>query len=424
LAAHVSSHRFLDWQGSRFRLLAGRGRRVSVTLGILMALMPGLCMAGERFARDESTGIFYTLTHLHPAAYILLFLIFVVSVANLMYQGWLPSSRRSLSGFMDLGSKLASTGTGLRKSLWNWEKPHPGRGGEPRSAPVAAKVPDPGVVSERRVVKQAEPSGRAEVTPLEGINHPLPSFSTREESAPGGPPPAEEAPEAEAVSPQFKFTSAVEAPAPEEIERRNRERLVVTGSVNDPDGKGISSVIVYLTDEEGNRLGQSCRSMVETGEFKVQVNQPGRYILRGHKRGFLMEETDPRPLPIESGKIEGYCLRMIPEECVINGKVIFGGIAGAAAHVEVRCVDESGEVWRASRVSSSGEYHIAGLPFDFRCFLEVRAEDGRLLWGSESFSTGNQKEMRRDITVSSPHGPSDTRNEDAHPFQGHVSADL
>jgi hypothetical protein len=164
--------------------------------------------------------------------------------------------------------------------------------------------------------------------------------------------------------------------------------------------------------------------LVETGEFKVQVNQPGRYILRGYKRGFLMEETDPRPLPIESGKIEGYCLRMIPEECVISGKVIFGGITGAAPHVEVRCVDETGEVWRASQVSPSGEYHIAGLPFDFRCFLEVRAAEGRLLWGSESFSTGNQKEMRRDITIPSPAGPSDTRNEDAHPFQGHVSADL
>ena len=137
-----------------------------------------------------------------------------------------------------------------------------------------------------------------------------------------------------------------------------------------------------------------------------------------------MEETDPQPLPIESGKIEGYSLRMIPQECVIRGKVILAGIAEAAPHLEVRCVDEAGEVWRAARVSSSGEYRIAGLPFDFRCFLEVRAADGTLLWGSESFSTGSQKEIHRDITIPSSLGPPDTRSKDTHPFQGHLSADL
>ena len=73
----------------------------------------------------------------------------------------------------------------------------------------------------------------------------------------------------------------------------------------------MASVIVYLTDEEGNRVGQSCRSMPDTGEFKVQVNHPGRYQLHGYKRGFVMGEGEPVLLPIESGKIEGFNLHMI-----------------------------------------------------------------------------------------------------------------
>ncbi|MEJ2716760.1 MAG: carboxypeptidase-like regulatory domain-containing protein [Deltaproteobacteria bacterium] len=393
-------------------------------LCVLMALMPGICLALEGNLGDEQAGIFYTITHLHPATYIVLFLIFVLSVANLIYQGWLPGSRRSFSGLMDLRSKLASTGSDLRNSLRRARRPHRGGVAEPRAPQVAAGGPDTGVVGERRVVKQVEKTGSSGATPLDGINHPLPSFSTREESRSGAAPTTSETSEREVSSPQFKFASAVEAPGPEEIERRNRERLVVTGSVSDPDGKGIASVIVYLTDEEGNRLGQSCRSMAETGEFKVQVNQPGRYLLKGYKRGFFMEETDPQPLPIESGKIEGYVLRMAPEECVISGKVLFARIEEAAPHLEVRCVDEAGEVWRAARVSSSGEYRIDGLPFDFRCFLEVRAADGMLLCGSESFSTGSHKEIHRDLTIPPSLVPPDNRSKDTHPFRGHLSADL
>ncbi len=75
---------------------------------------------------------------------------------------------------------------------------------------------------------------------------------------------------------EFKFASAVDVPTAEELMRREKEQMVVSGAVTDASGKGMGSVIVYLTDLEGNRVGQSCRSAPETGEFKVLINEPGK----------------------------------------------------------------------------------------------------------------------------------------------------
>jgi len=239
-------------------------------------------------------------------------------------------------------------------------------------------------------------------TPLDGVNHPLPSFSHTASSSNDMAGETERPLRKKAPSTQFKFTSAVDLPSPEEMERREREKLVVSGTVRGLEGKGISSVMVFLTDQEGNRVGQSCRSIPETGEFKVQVNEPGHYVIQGYKRGFIMESEGPLNLPIESGKIDGYVLRMIPEGCMVHGKVVFSGNAPETTGIEVRCINERGTLTRSDKLNSSGAFKIYGAPFDSQCFLEVRASAGELLAASESFATGRKREIYHEIVIPVP----------------------
>jgi len=198
---------------------------------------------------------------------------------------------------------------------------------------------------------------------------------------------------------EFKFSSAVDVPSREEVERREKTQLVVSGAVHGPDGKGMSSVIVYLTDTTGNRVGQSCRSMPETGEFKVLIGEPGQYVLRGYKRGFVMEVSEPVLLPIESGKIEGYNFRMIPEGCLVSGKLVASDTGEELAGYEVTCACATSESVRTAITDSTGQFRIQGVPAKLECYLEISDHDGNLLMRSSPFQTVQKKEHYVEIRI-------------------------
>lgn len=234
-------------------------------------------------------------------------------------------------------------------------------------------------------------------TPLDGINHALPVLAPR-----GGNGVAvnDKAPDKPAPSTEFRFTSAVEVPPPDEIQRREREQLVVTGAVCGPDGKGLGAVIVYLADDQGNRVGQSCRSLPETGEFKVHVNSPGQYVLHGYKRGFVEDLPVSAALPLESGKIEGYMLRMIPEGCTIHGRVLADPEVSVTAGMQVRCVCKDGAVGASVSTDDAGQFRIFGVSSEAICHLEVRNANGEVLHCSEPFETAGHKDLRLEVAIS------------------------
>lgn len=283
----------------------------------ILSFLPAPAIATGRIPGEEQAGIFYTLTHLHPVAYAILFFVFVLWVLTLLYQG-------RLSG---VGSLLLRWSRGLSGSKYQGE--HPGvvpslvvderirarRG--PRAKPdKATKDGDPGGggVGNPRVLARTGGAGAGQPTPLDGMNHRLPRFSPTEGEGPAELATGDTGQKRTTPPPHpYKFTSAVDLLSPEEMEKRKKEKLVVSGTVTGPDGKGIPSAIVYLADEDGKRLGRSYLSAPETGEFKVLTNRPGRYFLLAHKRGYVMEQANPGVLPIESGKIEGYSLRMMPD---------------------------------------------------------------------------------------------------------------
>jgi len=260
---------------------------------------------------------------------------------------------------------------------------------------------DDAILGPVRRVRKAGKTLSSSPTPLDGINHSLPSFSRSDANGSPVSKIVDKDPKTGSSSNRFKFSSAVNLPSPEELARRDKEKLVVSGTVKGPDEKGIPSVIVYLADEKGNRMGQSCRSMPNTGEFKVQVNQPGRYILHGHKRGFVVENTGPSVLPIESGKIEGLTLKMIPDGCLVHGRVIRDRAEQTIGDLEVSCVVDGGGMIRSARTGSSGEFTIYGIPVASRAVLEIRGQDGELMAASDAFETGRLREIHYDVAIPS-----------------------
>jgi hypothetical protein len=93
---------------------------------------------------------------------------------------------------------------------------------------------------------------------------------------------------------------------------------------------------------------------------------------------------------------------MIPEGCMVHGKVIFSGNAAETTGVEVRCVSERGTLTRSDKLNSLGAFKIYGAAFDSRCFLEVRGSAGDLLATSEAFATGRKREIYREIVIPVP----------------------
>jgi len=376
----------------------------TVSLFLFMILLDVLLLCGPAAAAqvpgESQTGILYALTHLHPIAYIILFVIVVLAAVNLAYQGHFARGRTALAMILHRESAPAVTDdsrpeTTVRPAI----QPRPRRkNSQPRSASGENEQNQEGLVGPARTVRSPMATVARQPTPLDGINHTLPVFSSR---GGNGVAVTDKAPDKPTPSTEFRFTSAVEVPPPDEIQRREREQLVVTGAVCGPDGKGLGAVIVYLADDQGNRVGQSCRSLPETGEFKVHVNSPGQYVLHGYKRGFVEDLLVSAPLPVESGKIEGYMLRMVPEGCTIHGRVLLADpeLSGSAG-MEVRCVCKDGAVGGSVSTDDAGQFRIFGVSSEAVCHLEVRNANGEVLHCSEKFETAGHKDLRLEVAIS------------------------
>jgi hypothetical protein len=359
---------------------------------------------------EASTGILYVVTHLPFATYLILFFILVLSVANLIFQGlgshqlWRPLDILRAS----LERKGNPSGGGWSLGGFKWSRKHltrPGRAhGASSLSPAGERVSD-GVLAVRKVNGRQNASGPSMPTPLEGMNHRLPQFSAHVGSEPGSPRVYDQKASKEALAPEFKFSSAVDLPSQEELERREKEQLVVAGSVVGLDGEAIDSVIVYLMDEEGNRIGQSCRSAPETGEFKVLVKEPGQYTLTAYKRGLILEVTEPMALPIESGKIEGYTVRMIPEGCLLHGKVINETPTSLGPVFEVRCHWGGQGAFRSVLTDSAGGFRMSGVPHNSECHIQVIDKEGRTFAVSEKFETGEKKEIVMNVAITNVEAP-------------------
>lgn len=368
--------------------------RVCGLLISLLVFSAELCVAASSMPGESSPRIFHTITHLHPAAYLILFLIFVLSLANLVFQGFLSFSGWPFLQGVELLRKLpfASLKEGTKRR----------RRTGPNDSTVNRQLED-AVMAVRRVGKTPSQKARIDIpTPLDGVNHPMPVFGQNDRGGTGLPRMVESPPEKRTLAQEFKFSSAVDIPSPEEVERREKEQLVVSGIVKGPDGKGIESAIVFLTDLEGNRVGQSCRSMHDTGEFKVLMNEPGKYILSGYKRGYIMESAEPLVLPIESGKIDGLTLRMIPEGCVVQGRVVLDAVSNLSPNFEVKCVCGEGAFSRAGKTDATGEFRIPGVLANSKCYIEVRGSDGSLLTKTDPFETVQRKEIYREVQIRTP----------------------
>ena len=334
-------------------------------------ILPALCEAASTIPGESRYGAFYKVTHLHPVVYFILFLIAVLSLINLVVQGWLPIRHWPLSHLEIPSPKLGSRGAcGAAKQGLKREPsglPTKAKLGRASLQPLIREAGFDGIVGVRRVAKGSNRVTVADIpTPMEGINHLLPQFVSAGEAQTGSPRILPREPDQKPPEQEFKFSSTVDILSQEETERRGKEQLVVSGTVKGPDGQGIQAVMVYLTDQAGNRVGQSSRSARDTGEFKVLVNEPGRYTLNGYKRGFIMENNESLVLPIESGKIEGFNFQMIPEGCLVHGRVLVEGEMVDVPDLEVRCVCANGAFTRSDRTDQQRRIQ------DFRCAAYVQ----------------------------------------------------
>jgi hypothetical protein len=391
--------------------MGAKGRVSSLCLPQVMGLALALTAfaienswaAGPTAPGEQNGGILYALTHLPVAAYIILFLISALSVANLVYQARFSPSGRPLSTLWTLvgGRDRRSEGgwslTGLKAKGSRLARF--GRAHAPTSISTTKELASDGILAVRKVEKTQGASSQSIPTPLDGINHRLPQFSSQGGAQPGAPSALIPKAHQDHAITEFKFSSAVDLPSPEELERREKEQLTVSGAVLGSDGEGIDSVVVYLTDEQGTRIGQSCRSASGTGEFKVLVNEPGRYILRAYKRGLIADGGEPEPLPIEAGRIEGFTIKMIPEGCQIHGKVINETAAPLTAGCEIRLDVRGHEGFRSVFTDSTYGFKILGVPHNAECRLQVLDRTGRILAASRWFETGEKKEMTMNVAV-------------------------
>ncbi|MEW6531581.1 MAG: carboxypeptidase-like regulatory domain-containing protein [Thermodesulfobacteriota bacterium] len=407
MKALISEYHLLNSVKGLSRELHRSHERAFVGLALLVCLIsffaPDLCAAAPKIPGEEGSGFLYALTHLHPVAYLILLLVFILSVLNLLYQGLLhphawPTSVRGLLpyGNADAGKSGVESASGrLRRGEVGLH------GGLSSEASLGhASDAHEGVVGPRRVARPNREEVQGHPTPLDGLNHPLPKFvASPSAQSQGVPRMVDRATENKGLKREFRFTAAVDLPPPEEMEKREREKLVVSGRIMGSDGKALAGTLVFLTDPQGNRVGQSARSAENTGEFKVQAHEPGKYVIQAYKRGYLMENTDPLTLPVEAGRIEGIDIRMIPEGCLVQGHVQFEGPAKDFAGLEVRCLTESADWSRSSRLDPSGTFRIAGIPHDSSCVLEVKAQDGTVLGRTDAFYTNSSRELYRAVRV-------------------------
>ncbi len=380
--------------------------RITVLLTVAL-FASGLAAGAGALPHESHVGFFYKITHLHPVLYLILFIIFVLSVVNIIYQSRISEPGRVSQQRAGRGNRERRTRPGAGRIRVGARKPDALgvdiAGQLAERLPLTEEMAESGVVSLSRISTRTSAAAVSEPTPLDGINHPLPTLGARFRAESLAVEKPDAADDERSPSRPFRFTSAVELPSKEDAEKREKEKLVVAGAVRDLDGKGISSVLVYLTDAGGNRVGQSCRTIPETGEFKVQVNKPGQYYLHGYKRGLMVDRAKPEPLPMEAGRIDGYSLIMVPEGCVVHGSLLLEPAKGIPSGLVVRCfVKERDDLSLSGAVDSEAAFRIVGVPTESACRLEVRDSGGELLATTQPFEIGRESEFRHDITIPAP----------------------
>ena len=87
----------------------GGQSRVIFLILLLSSISPALCPASPPIPGETQPGVIYMLTHLHPAAYFILFLIFLLSLANLAAQGFIPAKFRWLRRMVGFVGRFEKT---------------------------------------------------------------------------------------------------------------------------------------------------------------------------------------------------------------------------------------------------------------------------------------------------------------------------
>jgi hypothetical protein len=346
---------------------------------------------------EERSGVFYAITHFSWFAYGILFLVFCLSLINLLLQlrisrGWNWPVRIFgpiyPQGLMIRHGAHTSGKLGRRHTSNN-----------PDIHKINANPLDDGIVAIRTLSKDGGQTVLFPPTPLDGTNHRLPNFESVSDQRPDDSKLAEKDNSKISVTKEFRFSSAVDVPSQEELERREKERLVVSGSVIGPDGAPVESAVVYLTDVDGNKIGQSCRSSAENGFFKVLVQEAGSYLLHGYKRGFVMIGDRPIPIPVESGKIDGLVINLEPQGRLIQGRAILEDGAVPLPNIQVKCLCKNEGFVGTSSTDEVGYFRLSNVPINSECYLEAVDSSGNILAKTEIFETVQKKQLYKDIKI-------------------------
>ncbi len=376
---------------------------------LFLVLPSSLVWAGAPLQMDRDMSLFYFITHLHPTIYLILFCVFVLSMVNLFAQSHLPirvgtflTAKFKINFFGTAGgaqSFTAKTGRNIRPK---------GFGGSirgPESYRMSKEPFQDGIVSMRSVPGQSDEVLPENIpTPLDGEDHPIPEFGLSSKPKSIQKPSSSSESERDKIlaHKEFKFSSAVDLPSPEEIERREKEKIVVSGRVVDPSGSGLATAVVYLVDKDGNKIGQSCRTNSDDGSYRVQANDAGAHAVNVYRRGYVMNSDGPIKLPAKSGKIKTFDIPMLPEGCLIHGKVMSEADKTPLAGLTVKCSCRSERFTHTTTTNSSGAFQAAGAPLNSECAVQVLSPDGHLLLDSNPFETVQKKQIFLDLKVDFP----------------------
>ncbi|MDD3472028.1 MAG: carboxypeptidase-like regulatory domain-containing protein [Syntrophaceae bacterium] len=389
----------------------GRASIIPIMLWIVIAGTISLASSswgGSSVSVESKRDWLYAITHLHPSIYLILFFIFVLSMINLGFQSNLLHHLQTIVNkirFRGDAPRVNADPIGIVGPIG--QKRSSRSFGQSLRGPESyrmSKVPLPdGIVSVRRAPQNPDHEPvEAIPTPLDGQDHPIPEFKVRDSSKSKTSKSSDSEKEKTLPSKEFKFSSAVDVPSPEEIERREREKIVVSGRVVDPSSNGLTTAVVYLSDEDGNKVGQSCRTNSDTGSFRVQANESGIYSINVYRRGYVMDSDGPIVLPVKSGKLEDFDIVMLPEGCLIQGKVISEIDHGPTSGLIVKCACRSEQFKFDTTTDMDGSFQVFGAPLNSECVLDVFTPDGEVLLSSKPFETVQKKHLLVDFEVDYP----------------------
>lgn len=398
---------------------------ISFHLAILATIiLPNLLWGAPTVQpQHQDTGWLYSVTHLSPTIYLVLFFIFLLSMFNLAFQSHLLVRMTSLVRLKFGGS---ATGEGessglLTRNIDQDKRSKKFRGSirGPESYRMSKHTLQDGIVSVRpasQVIQEKHSDFMP--TPLDGEDHPIPDFGASSKPKVNLIKPVDIENENSIVIKDFKFSSAVDLPSPEEIQRREREKIVVTGRVLDSASRGLSTAVVYLIDRDGNKIGQSCRTNSENGSFRVQANESGAYSINVYKRGYVLNADQPVALPARSGKITGLDIRMVPEGCLIHGKVLSEEGLNPIPDLVVNCACRSEQFKSSSTTDSNGAFQTVGAPLNSECVIQLMTPDGKVLLDSKSFETVQKKQIFLEFKVKVsgndiPENPTENQDHDS-----------